>query len=367
MAHAPPPGASYADSRGSGGLAGLPCREPLLLHRQRWPTHVPGRRKAGSRDRRPAWSYADSRGSGVLGVAVRERPPGPPAVAQPCARAPAGGSRTAARRSYADARGAGSQRSPGRESSSCTASGGPPRRAPEGGSPRAARRVVRRLARERRPRQLDRADGQRGSRARCPAVVSRLFARFRGFLEPRTSARASGGPPTFQRRRKVAHAPPQQVSRARRSSAISTISPKVCSRSWAVVSSPVTMWSETVQIAERAAAVLGGEGVERARLHLDREHAVRHHLRRAARDGRGRRVAGEDQADVDGRALAGLGRLDRPAEQAEVCDGGVVDAVEGDPVHRGVGARAGGDHDVAHPDASVTAPHEPTRTTDCTS
>ena len=32
-------------------------------------------------------------------------------------------------------------------------------------------------------------------------------------------------------------------------SAISTISPKVCSRSAAVVSSPVTMWSETVQIA----------------------------------------------------------------------------------------------------------------------
>lgn len=32
-------------------------------------------------------------------------------------------------------------------------------------------------------------------------------------------------------------------------SAISTIAPKVCSRSSAVVSSPVTMWSETVQIA----------------------------------------------------------------------------------------------------------------------
>ncbi len=32
-------------------------------------------------------------------------------------------------------------------------------------------------------------------------------------------------------------------------SATSTIRPKVCSRSWEVVSSPVTMWSETVQIA----------------------------------------------------------------------------------------------------------------------
>ena len=33
------------------------------------------------------------------------------------------------------------------------------------------------------------------------------------------------------------------------SSAISTIRPNVCSRSCEVVSSPVTMWSETVQIA----------------------------------------------------------------------------------------------------------------------
>ncbi len=32
-------------------------------------------------------------------------------------------------------------------------------------------------------------------------------------------------------------------------SAISIIAPKVCSRSCEVVSSPVTMWSETVQIA----------------------------------------------------------------------------------------------------------------------
>ena len=44
-------------------------------------------------------------------------------------------------------------------------------------------------------------------------------------------------------RRRLSHAPSAAAS------AISTISPNVCSRSAAVVSSPVTMWSETVQIA----------------------------------------------------------------------------------------------------------------------
>lgn len=41
----------------------------------------------------------------------------------------------------------------------------------------------------------------------------------------------------------------RQSSVSAASRAISTMAPKVCSRSRAVVSSPVTMWSETVQIA----------------------------------------------------------------------------------------------------------------------
>ena len=49
---------------------------------------------------------------------------------------------------------------------------------------------------------------------------------------------------------------------------------------------------------QRPPAVLGGQGVERAGLHLDREHAVPHHPRDQLRAGGVEGVAGEDQPDV---------------------------------------------------------------------
>ena len=72
--------------------------------------------------------------------------------------------------------------------------------------------------------------------------------------------------------------PPQSVPRAA-PRAISTIAPKVCSRSCDVVSSPVTMWSETVQIASARAAVPARRGCRARGLHLDRQHAVVDHPR----------------------------------------------------------------------------------------
>ena len=110
--------------------------------------------------------------------------------------------------------------------------------------------------------------------------------------------------------------------------------PKVCSRSCDVVSSPVTMWSETVQIAQRPAAVLRGERVERAGLHLDREHAVLDHRAPSARAGAGRTSRCE-KISPTWRATSRIARrgVVRPAEQPEVGDGRVVE-----PLERGSGS-----------------------------
>ncbi len=95
---------------------------------------------------------------------------------------------------------------------------------------------------------------------------------------------------------------PAVVSAAREAAAraISTMSANVCSRSW---SRGLLAGDDVVGDGadrQRPAAVLGGQGVERARLHLHGQHAV---ARPSAGVSSGRlgveRVAGEEQPDVD--------------------------------------------------------------------
>ncbi len=128
---------------------------------------------------------------------------------------------------------------------------------------------------------------------------------------------------------------------------MSTIAPNVCSRSWPGRRLPGEHVVGDGADRERADAVLGGEGVQRARLHLDREHAVLDHrlhqlLARAVE-----LVTGEDQPDVGGDVGPCPRRVVRRHQQAEVGDRRVVEAMEPQPVHRRVGAGAGRDHDVA--------------------
>ena len=90
------------------------------------------------------------------------------------------------------------------------------------------------LRAHRRGRRADRPARPRRPRAAADRAVTRVLAapqrHTKRGLQPTVRMTSRGGQSAASR-------------------AISTIAPKVCSRSWAVVSSPVTMWSETVQIA----------------------------------------------------------------------------------------------------------------------
>ncbi len=131
------------------------------------------------------------------------------------------------------------------------------------------------------------------------------------------------------------------------SSAISTMAPKLRSRSSAVASCAVAADDVVRDGADRqrAAAETGGQGVERAGLHLHGEHAVLDHPGGQLRAGRVERVAAEDQPYV-GTAVP-FRRGGRVAQQLEVGNRREVEPLEGDPVHRGVGAGARGDHEIA--------------------
>ncbi len=166
------------------------------------------------------------------------------------------------RRADRDVR-AGSLRRPG-----TTRRGGSVRTGPRRtGRARPHRRGVRRAVRRRRaglPRhRLEDVPSRRGRRAAAravPAGVGRARRRTprpgaRGVLLREVGpGRGAGRPAGPHRSRTPGHPSSAAVS------AISTISPKVCSRSAAVVTSPVTTWSDTVQIASaftpcRAASV----------------------------------------------------------------------------------------------------------------
>ena len=99
---------------------------------------------------------------------------------------------------------------------------------------------------------------------------------------------------------------------------------------------------------QRPTIVLGRQGVERTGLHLDRQHAVVAQPRGQLRARGVERVAGVDQPDV-GRdvELARQRGVVRGPQQPEVGHRGVVEPLEADPVHRGVGARPGREHEVA--------------------
>ena len=150
------------------------------------------------------------------------------------------------------------------------------------------------------------------------------------------------------------------------SSAMPTMSANVSWRSCAVVCSPVTMWSETVQTASARRRYLGRERVERAGLHLDGQHAVVRHPCGELGPRAVERVAGEDQPDLgrDVEVARGV-RVVRRAEQLEVGDRGVVEALEPDPVHRRVGARARGDHQVPQRQVLASAPRRTRRARRC--
>ena len=87
----------------------------------------------------------------------------------------------------------------------------------------------------------------RRSTTSAPATSSSTTTCPTGRLEELEALRRGRADVTRDHGSRRASAQPRVASIASR--AISTMSPKVSSRSCAVVSSPVTMWSETVQIA----------------------------------------------------------------------------------------------------------------------